>query len=1060
MARDDFEVFDNGTPQEITIFDNEVRPFTVVVMLDTSISMTDRLKDLYAGAEQFLLRLMPHDKATVGAFNDKIEFASGFTSDRNSLVSGLKHLDFGNQTRLYDAVHASLDELEKVEGRKVILLFTDGADFGSRQGSGKALERARDAEVMIYGIGLETEFFNGQMVVRSKPDSILNRFAGETGGGYFDLKKDADLNTLVHPHRAGTAQPVPARLQPGRARRQGPQAGSAREAARSENEEPPQLHRVRRRHDSLAAASMESFLTDVNHALRGLRKNPTFTIAALTMLALGIGVNAAVFTVTKAALFAGFPLVERNDRLLYLTSSRGCCVSYPDFEDWRAQARSFERMALVHGVQKILSDQNGFSESYNATEITADTFTLVGQKPILGRDFTPADEVPGAAPVAILSYSFWERRYGKDPAIIGQAVRINGTPTAVVGVMPDGFSFPQKLDLWVPLVPTPDVRTRDARDTWFVFGRVADGVTIEAAKAEMETIGQRLERAYPATNEGFLPHVRNFREFFIFENEDVIYTSMWGAVGFLLLITCANLANLLLARAMERSREISVRIALGAGRWRIVRQLLIESLMLSSVGAICGWWIAKWSVSAYALAERGPGRSSWRILDYTMDYRVLGYLVAISIGTAFLFGLTPALRLSRLDVNRALKQGGRGAAGGAGGRHLSAVLLIAEVALAVVLLAGAGVMTRSFLNIYNADVGVKTENILTVAMELPVATYPRREAWVPFFDRVRAGLEAIPGVESVAITSRLPAGGSRRLPYELASAARVDDERRPVLSALTIGPTYFRTLAVPVLAGREFNDADGLSGVPVVIVNQQFASRHWPGENPLHQRLRVFAGQTPEEWLTVVGVVGNVVQDDRTRQTFQPVIYVPYRQEPVKGMSIVARTRVPPESLGTAFRREIKAADSDLPMFGPFTLAERLQANYWSSGLYGVLFLIFAAIALLLASLGLYAVIAHSVSLRTREIGVRMAIGATARDVRGLVIAQGMRPLAIGLAIGLIASFGLNRVLTSQLVQVSPADPATLMVVCAVLVAAGTLGCLLPAHRASRVDPLVALRVE
>ena len=805
---------------------------------------------------------------------------------------------------------------------------------------------------------------------------------------------------------------------------------------------------------------MESFFTDVSYALRGLRKHPAFTFAALTMLALGIGVNAAVFTVTKAALFAEFPLVERNDRILYITSSRGCCVSYPDFEDWRGQARSFEGMALVHGVQRILSDENGFSESYNATEMTADAFKLVGQKPILGRDFTQADEIPGAAPVAILSYGFWERRYGKDPAMLGGTIRMNGTPTTVIGIMREGFSFPQKLDLWVPLVATPEVRQRDARDNWFVFGRVADGATIDAAKAELETIGKRLERAYPVTNQGVLPQVRNFREFFIFENEDVIYTSMWGAVGFLLLITCANLANLLLARAMEKSRETSVRIALGAGRWRIVRQLLIESLMLSSLGAICGWWIARWSVWAYALAERGPGRSSWRILDYTMDYHVLGYLVAISIGTAFLFGLAPALRLSKLDVNSALREGGRGAAGGGHGRRLSAALVIAEVALAVVLLAGAGVMTRSFLNIYNADLGVKTANILTVTIELPPAAYPGAEAWVFFYDRLKARLEGIPGVDSVAIAARLPTEGSRRRPYEVAGAPRVDGQHRPVLSALTVGPTYFRTLAAPVLSGREFNDADGISGLPVVLVNQQFASRHWPGENPLEQRLRLFAGQTPEEWLTVVGVVANIAQNDRTRQTFEPLIYVPYRQRPVQGMSVVARTRVPPESLAKAFRREIQAADSDLPIFGPFTLAERLEANYWSSGLYGVLFLIFAAIALLLASFGLYAVIAQSVSLRTREIGVRMAIGATARDVRGLVIMQGMRPLAIGLAIGLIASVGVNRVLESQLVHVSPADPATLVVVSVVLISAAALGCLIPARRATRVDPLVALRVE
>ena len=419
------------------------------------------MKDLYAGAEQFLLRLLPHDKAAVGAFNDKVEFASLFTSDRNSLVSALKHLDFGNQTRLYDGVHASLDLLEKMEGRKVILLFTDGADFGSKLSSGKALERARDAEVMIYGIGLETEFFNGQMVVRSKPDSILNRFARRNRRRLFRFEEGRRPQLLVYPHRAGAAQPVPAGLQPGRARRQSPSVGSARETARPQNEEPPQLHRVRRRHDSLTAlTTVESFVTDLRYALRGLRRNPAFTLAAVTMLALGIGVNAAVFTVTKAALFSGFPLVERNDRILYITSSRGCCVSYPDFEDWRAQATSFEGMALVHGVQRILSDQSGFPESYDATEITANTFKLVGQKPILGRDFTSSDETPGAPPVAILSYGFWERRYGKDPAILGQTVRINGAPTTVIGVMPEGFSFPQKLICGCRWCRRPDVRKR------------------------------------------------------------------------------------------------------------------------------------------------------------------------------------------------------------------------------------------------------------------------------------------------------------------------------------------------------------------------------------------------------------------------------------------------------------------------------------------------------------------------------------------------------------------------------------------------------------------------
>ncbi len=804
---------------------------------------------------------------------------------------------------------------------------------------------------------------------------------------------------------------------------------------------------------------MSSVLQDMRFALRGLRRSPGFTFTAIATLAIGIGVNAAVFTVTKAALFAGFPMVQRNDRILYL-SGNGCCVSYPDFEDWRAQSKSFAGMAIVHGVLRILSDQSGFPESYDTTEVSADTFQVVGQRPIMGRDFTPSDETPGAPPVAILSYGFWERRFGKDPAIIGRTVRMNGAPTTVIGVMPQGFSFPQKQDLWVPLLRTPEVEKRDNRETWFVFGRMKDGVTIQSARAEMETIGRRLGEAYPLTNQGrnLLPQVDNFRSFFIFPNETPIYWTMWGAVGFVLLIACANLANLMLARALGRSREISVRIALGAGRWRIIRQLLIESVMLSGIGGLLGWWIAKWSVHAYALADRGPGMSSWRILDYTLDYRVLGYLIAISIGTAFLFGLAPAMRLSKLDVNATLKDGGRGATGGGRGRYLSSLLVAGEMALAIVLLAGAGVMIRSFLNIYRADLGVQKANVLTLGVNLPPVKYPDAEARTTFYDRLKTSLEAIPGVESAAITRALPAAGSGHLPYQIEGTPEVDDQHRPTLRSLTIGPDYFRTLGTAVLSGREFNDFDRPSSVPVAVVNQRFASEFWPGEGPLGKRLRVFDGKTPGPWRTVVGVVSNIVQD--TRQQIVPLVYLPYRQKPEPGMEVIARTRVPPATLSTAFRRDVQALDSGLPILGPLTLDERLQENYWTSGLDGALFLIFAAIALLLASVGLYAVIAHSVSLRTQEIGIRMAVGATGRDILKLVFTQGMLPLGIGLAIGLAASLAVMPILKSALVGVSPADPITLVVASVALIFAAMLGCLIPARNAMRVDPVVALRHE
>jgi predicted permease len=801
---------------------------------------------------------------------------------------------------------------------------------------------------------------------------------------------------------------------------------------------------------------LDAVAQDVRYAYRGLWRSPAFTMVAVLTLAIGIGVNATVFTLTNAALFKGFRFVVGNDRLVYITSrGYGCCVSYPDFEDWRAQAKSFERMAVVHGVRISLSDTVGFPESYDATEVSADTFTLIGQRPMLGRDFAASDEIPGAAPVAILSYGFWERRYGKEPGIIGQTVRINGTPTTVIGVMVQGFSFPQKQDLWVPLVPTPAVQKREARNLWVAVGRMADGVTIESARAEMDTIGRRLAIAYPLTNQGQLPVVQSFHEFFIGPNATLIYGSLWGAVGFVLLIACANLANLMLARATSRSREIAVRLALGAGRWRIVRQLLVESVMLSAAGSVFAWWIVEWGVRAYELADR-----PWRVLDYAMDYRVFAYLIAVSVGTGVLFGLAPALRLSTLDVNASLKDGGRGAAGGGRGQRVSALLVAGEMALAVVLLAGAGVMIRSFLNIYTLDVGVRTANILTMQVALPDARYPAAEARISFFDRLETRLETIPGVESIAIANRLPAARSLKLPYELAGASPSDERRRPTLSAVIIGPAYFRTLGATMRAGREFTDADGMAGAQIAIVNQRFASNHWLGEDPVGRRLRLFDGPTPGAWLTVVGVVPNIIQDGAARQEFDPLVYLPYRQRPVAGAWVLARTRVPAASLRMAFRREVQALDADLPIDNLWTLGEWLGLPYVEQGNFTGLFMLFAAIALLLASIGLYAVIAHAVSQRTHEIGVRIAIGADARDIVALVLVQGMRPLGIGLAIGLTASFAVMPILKSQLVRVSPTDPISLVVATAVLVASATLGCLIPAHRAMRVDPVVALRHE
>jgi putative ABC transport system permease protein len=802
-------------------------------------------------------------------------------------------------------------------------------------------------------------------------------------------------------------------------------------------------------------------LQDLRYAIRALKKSPGFTLAAVLMLALGIGVNAAVFAITNAVLFKGFRLVQDNDRLLYIGMEGPCCVSYRDFEDWRSQASSFKGMAVVHGKGLTLGDERAWPERHDGTEVSADTFRIVGVQPMLGRDFSASDETPGAPPVAIISHRFWEQRYRSDPAVVGRAVRIDGIPTTIIGVMPSGFSFPQNQDVWVPLVRSPDARAREARDLWFAFGRLADEATVETARAELETIGRRLAATNPKANAGMRPDVRTFNEFFIGRNENLIYASTWGAVGFVLLIACANLANLMLSRAMGRAHEISIRVALGAGRWQIARQLIVESVLLSSIGGLFGWWVATWGVRTYALLERGPGLSPWRVLDYTMDYRTLAYMVVMSVFTGMLFGIGPAIRLSRADVYGALREGGRGATGGVRRRRLSGLLVTGEVALAVVLLAGAAVMARSFVNVSAANLGIDPSHSITALVQLPDAKYPNASLRNAFRDRLNDRIEAIPGVESVAFASQLPTWPVRRIAYELEGDAPVDIQRRRMVSALIVSPSYFRTLGTGLVSGRDFNEADGASGLSVAIVNRMFARLHWQGADPLGKRLRMFDGQPESGWVTVVGVAPDIVQNDPTRQALEPLVYVPSRQRPVAAMWLIARTHLPSADIATTLRHEIQALDADLPIWlGPFSLAERLEEVYWNKRLYAGLFVILAAVALLLASIGVYAVVACSVRERTQEFGIRMTMGATPRDVLALVFRSEIVQVGIGLAIGLVAALAVNRLLEAELVQVSSSDPIALIVACATLLASAALGCLLPALGATRVDPLVAVKGE
>jgi putative ABC transport system permease protein len=804
---------------------------------------------------------------------------------------------------------------------------------------------------------------------------------------------------------------------------------------------------------------------DAQYGARMLRRNPGFALAAVLMLTLGIGLNGAVGSVINAEFFKGFRRID-NKRIVYITSEKNgryAGVSYPDFQNWRSQAKSFDGMGAVADLEITFNNPGGPGEHYIATRVTANAFEALGVKPILGRDFASSDEVPGSAPVAILSYKFWESRFRSDRGVIGRTLHFDGGTTAVIGVMPEGFSFPQDQVLWMPLIPAVELQRRDARFLWFAFGHLADGVSRESARSELQVIGERLSSTYPLTNQGLRPRIQDFTEWFLILQAGhlpAMYGVLAGAAGFVLLIVCANVINLNLARATGRARELAIRMALGAGRWRMVRQLLVESLILSTIGGVCGWALAHSAVRFYALAINPlAGQSDHDLLDYTMDYRVLAYITGISIGTAFLFGLAPALFASRLDLQTTLKDGGNWSTGGTGRRRFGRLLVMAEIAMALVLLTGAGVMIRSYRHIA-AGLGIRTTT-LSMRLSAPQGKYSDRQAQLSFFEQLRTHLEAIPGVESLS-SGPLPGGGIRgaERPYEVDGSELVRGRDGPVVTVLKIAPDYFRTLGAIVLSGREFAKTDAVSGAQVAIVNERFAREHWPSQSALGRRLRVEGSDArPAESLTVIGVVSNIEFDRTGQQEVTPLVFVP-EQRPL-GSFVFIRTSIPSAGIIVALRKEIGALDPRVSIQqGPYPMASWLARRPGYGGVRNnsVILMIFALIALLLAAIGLYAVLAYSIGQRTKEIGVRMAIGAAPADIRGMVLHDGMLPVAIGTIPGLAASLALSRILQSQFVGVSSYDPVMTIVAPVLLIVASLLACLIPARRAVLVDPAVALR--
>jgi predicted permease len=783
--------------------------------------------------------------------------------------------------------------------------------------------------------------------------------------------------------------------------------------------------------DARGLPSLDALLYDLRFAMRALRRDRAFTATVVVTLALAVGLNVTVFAVMDTMLFRGFPLVKGNDRLVYLQERNprtGLGFSYLDFEDWSTQSSSFEAMAFIGGVPVTLADGGGPDVETVGATVSTNLFGLLGVRPMLGRDFAPGDERPGAPPVVILSYPFWASRFGARTDVIGHTVRVNDAAATVIGVMPAGFAFPEQKDLWMPLAHTPALRQRGGLGGHVGVGRLAPGATVASARADIETIASRLAAAYPATNRGVVPRVETHAQFVVGPDAATIYGTLWGAAWFVLLIACANLANLQLARARRRSDELTTRIALGAGRWRLTRQASIESLLLAGVGGAVAWWIAKSSVHAWAVTTASP----YQILDYTIDARTLAYLVGTSMLAAVLCSMSPIGYVLRLDIHGVLKGYSRGTTPGRRA-HRPPALMAAQMALAIVLLAGAGVLARSLVNIVDAATGVRDPAHVLIGMAaLPRRTYSAPSARLAYVNRLESRLKEVPGVDAVSFASAVPVDSGRLQTFETDETAGRPDVINSV-QFLSVGTDYFRVLGARVMTGRPFDDADDATHARVAIVNESFASAYWPGEQPVGKRLRTTGTNQPGEWRTVVGVVSNIMQGDAVRQQFKPLVYLPLLQDAPARPFLLLRTRVSPDDVADVVQAEARMLDPDVALKGVATLAasfgfdrDRMDLEHAELGKYAGVAPVFAAIALLLAAVGLYAVVASAVGQRTREIGVRMALGAAARDIWRAVLRDGMRPMIAGVPAGLAASLAVDQMLRSQLVGVSPSDPVTL----------------------------------
>jgi predicted permease len=814
---------------------------------------------------------------------------------------------------------------------------------------------------------------------------------------------------------------------------------------------------------------METLLQDLRYGTRMLIKRPSFTFVAVIALALGIGANTAIFSVINAVLLRPLPFAE-PERLVNLWETRpprGITqnpASYPNFADWRDQIDVFEYVAAHNdGGFTLTGDDN--PALLQGAVVSADLFPLLGVQAAMGRVFSHEDDKNGAPLTVILSHKLWKQRYNSDPNIVGSSMTLDSKSYTVIGVMPEGFQFPVQNDpveLWTTyansLTPTDGGTIADQRGAHFlqVIARLKPGVTIEQARAAMATIGARLSEKYPDSNTDWGATANPAHEDLVGDVRPALLILM-GAVGCVLLIACTNVASLLLARATTRHKEMAIRAALGASRMRVIRQLLTESILLAIAGGALGLLIALWGTDALVAAS---GDQLPRAAQIGLDMRVLGFTLLVSILTGVLFGLVPAIHSSKTDLNEALKEGGRGTSEGVRRNRLRSVLVTVEVAFAVVLLIGAGLLIQSLWRLQSVNTGIHTHNVITFDLGVPEVKYsPAKQS--EFYRQLQARLAALPGVEAASGVMPLPLGNSSMsISFEI-EGQPLPPGQHPSSAYRTVSLDYFRAMGIRLIKGRDFNEHDGYNAPAVIIINEAYAARFFPDEDPIGKRIRpgmsVEPGKKP--WREIVGVVDNVRFRGLSKD-FAPEYYVPESQMPMDSMTLVVKTASDPHGIVSAVREEVRNMDKDLPLYNIQTMDEYLSAAVAQPRLTTLLLVIFAGLALALTAIGLYGVMSYSVAQRTHEIGIRMALGARPTDVLRLVVKQGMTLAGLGVGIGLVGAFFATRVMASLLFGISAKDPLTFATIALIIAAVALAACFVPARRATKVDPMVALRYE